>query len=221
MVKADNIVLNRKKLIISIVCVLAVIAAVVLYMNYGSNLLPGKALASVNGEKIYEKTVIETQSIISKQTGQNVNESAALKQEIGRVLLLQEVKTKGISTNKTEAEALILMKASQQGMSMDDLKSELKKQGSSYNDLVKAYQEQLNIQKLSKELMASYNVTISDAAAIKFFNENKQAITQTNSSLQYKDISVQIKDYLLQIEQQKIIIEHIKQLEAEAKIEYY
>ena len=100
---------------------------------------------------------------------------------------------------------------------MNQLKEDLKKEGSSYEEAIEIYKNQLEMQKYLNETIKLPEINESEAK--KFYDKNKEQLGG-DKALSYEEMKNQIIGYLTLIEQQKEISKLIGDLRAEANIEY-
>ncbi|MBS3072580.1 SurA N-terminal domain-containing protein [Candidatus Pacearchaeota archaeon] len=223
--KGENITLNKKQIMVGIVVIALIIAGVIIYMNWSNieGLMPSKTVALVNGIKINQDELDQAISAIKGQTNGVVNETQVIEQLVARELLVQETNKRGITVSVEEAEMLLSQHLSQQGATIDDLKSQLNKK-SDYDFIIKGYQEQIALGKLTDQLLVSENISVSDEEAKEFFDKNQHLfnLVQSNGkNATYNDVKDSIKQLLEQQKENNVIGELINSLKNQSEIVYY
>src|SRR3989344_3899210 len=198
MANKDFVTLSKKNVIIGIIVIVIIILGVIVYLNLASikDLMPSKAIATVNG--------------------------IIIDQLVSRELLVQEANKRGITTDVKEAEYLLSTHLSQQGATIEDLKSRLNKK-SDYDFIIKGYVEQISLGKLTDQLFENKKLEITDQESKEFFDKNQQLfnLVQSNGKhATYTDVKDQIKTLLKQQKQNKIIGELIDSLKNQSEIIY-
>lgn len=179
-------------------------------------------VAEVNGEEILLGEVQEAQAVIQAQSGQMVQESALLDQLVTKELLLQEADDRGVSVTRQEAQSSLEQQITQNGMTIDQFKQRLQSQDSTYDETLALYQDQITIDALLQEEIASTEVTVSDSEAQTFFDENIDSIkNQLGEDAAFEDVSDLIKNTITQQKQQGIVTDFISQLKSDAEIIKY
>ncbi|GEM_PF-4303211 len=224
MANKDFVTLSKKNVIIGIIVIAIIILGVVVYFNLASikDLMPSKAIATVNGIKIDQKQLDQAIAAVQSQTQGVVNETQVIDQLVSRELLVQEAEKRGITTDVKEAEDLLSTHLSQQGATIDDLKSKLNKK-SDYDFIIKGYIEQISLGKLTDQLFENENLEVTDQESKEFFDKNQQLfnLVQSNGkNATYTDVKDQIKTILKQQKQNKIIGELIDSLKNQSEIVY-
>lgn len=179
-------------------------------------------VAEVNGEEIHLNEVKEAQAVIQAQSGQKVQGSALIDQLVTKELLLQEADDRGVSVSSQEAKTSLEEQVKQNGMTVEQFKQNLQQQGSTYDDTISLYREQIAIDELLSDAVSSTDVSVSDSEAQTFFDENIDAIKgQFGEDATYEDVSEPIKNTLIQQKQQGLVTEFINQLKSDAEIITY
>src|SRR3989344_4114153 len=224
MANKDFVTLSKKNVIIGIIVIVIIILGVIVYLNLASikDLMPSKAIATVNGIKIDQKQLDQAIAAVQSQTQGVVNETQIIDQLVSRELLVQEANKRGITTDVKEAEYLLSTHLSQQGATIEDLKSRLNKK-SDYDFIIKGYVEQISLGKLTDQLFENKKLEITDQESKEFFDKNQQLfnLVQSNGKhATYTDVKDQIKTLLKQQKQNKIIGELIDSLKNQSEIIY-
>ena len=224
MANKDFVTLSKKNVIIGIIVIVIIILGVIVYLNLASikDLMPSKAIATVNGIKIDQKQLDQAIAAVQSQTQGVVNETQIIDQLVSRELLVQEAEKRGITTDVKEAEDLLSTHLSQQGATIEDLKSRLNKK-SDYDFIIKGYVEQISLGKLTDQLFENKKLEITDQESKEFFDKNQQLfnLVQSNGkNATYTDVKDQIKTLLKQQKQNKIIGELIDSLKNQSEIIY-
>ncbi|NIP61670.1 MAG: hypothetical protein GWN01_10935 [Nitrosopumilaceae archaeon] len=179
-------------------------------------------VAEVNGEGIHLNEVKEAQAVIQAQSGQQVQGTALLDQLVTKELLLQEADARDISITTQEAKSSLESQITQNGMTIDQFKQRLQQQGTSYEDTVSLYREQITIDALLKDAVSGTDVSVSESEAQSFFDENTDAIqNQFGEDTAYEDVSDAIKNTITQQKQQGLVTEFINELKSDAEIITY
>lgn len=225
MTNKDFVTLSKKNVIIGIVVIVVIILGVVAYLNWASikDLMPSKTIATINGIKIDQKQLDQAIVAVQSQTQGVVNETQVIDQLVSRELLVQEAEKRGITTSVQEAEDLLSTHLAQQGATIDDLKNKLNKK-SDYDFIIKGYEEQISLGKLTDLLFENENLDITDQESKEFFDKNQQLfnLVQSNGkNATYNDVKDQIKALLKQQKQNKVIGELINSLKNQSEIVYY
>lgn len=239
---------NKKTLIISTVSAAVVIASIILVYYSSDFTIPSEAstieespmvdtespivdtenppvsndnpvVAVVNDEEIRFDLVEQSQNMIQLQTGQVVDQDTTLDRLVTKTLLLQEAENRGITIPQTQAKSEFERRISQSGMSLENLKQQLQQQGTSYQETVMLFQEQLIINELLGEVISGNNIQVTDNEAKLFFEDNLEIIqNQVGSNVTYEVVSNQIKSHISQQKQEKLVSDFISDLEGEADI---
>ncbi len=179
-------------------------------------------IAEVNGQEIHLQELQEAQAIIQAQSGQMVDGSALLDQLITKELLLQEAESRDISVTPQEAETTLEQQITQNGLTVDQFKQRLQTQGTTYQETLVLYQEQITIDELLADEVSSSDLSVSDSEAESFFDENLDAIKgQFGEDTVYEDISDLIKNTVLQQKQQGLVTDLVDQLKSDAEVITY
>ncbi|MEK6873231.1 MAG: SurA N-terminal domain-containing protein [Nanoarchaeota archaeon] len=225
MVNRDYVTLNKKQIIIGVIILALVIIGVIVYFNWNNikDLLPSKTIAMVNGAKIDQKKLDQAISSVQSQTQGAVNQTQVIDQLIARELLIQEAGKRGITTSAEEAETLLSQHLSQQGATIDDLKAKLAKK-SDYDFIIKGYEEQISLGKLTEQIFQDQEIIVSDQETREFFDKNPKLfnLVQSNGkNATYNDVKDQIKVLLEQQKQNKVVGELVSSLKNQSEIVYY
>jgi hypothetical protein len=225
MANRDFVTLNKKHISIGIAIIILIILGGVVYFNWENikDLMPSKTVALVNGVKINQQELDRAIQAVQSQTTATVNETEVVDQLVARELLVQEAEKRGITTSVEEAEALLITHLSQQGATLEDLKSKLNKQ-SDYDFIIQGYEEQISLGKLTDQIFEGEDLSVSDIEAKEFFDKNQKLfnLVQSNGkNATYSDVKDQIKILLEQQKQNAVIGELIDSLKNQSEIEYY
>lgn len=179
-------------------------------------------VAEVNGEEIMLGEVRNIQGVIQAQSGQRMDSATLLDQLVTKSLLLQEAEEREISVTRTEAEDALEQRISQNNLTVEQFQQRLESQGTTYDETLGFYQEQLIIDELLQTEIESTDIEVSEDEAQSFFEANKDAIAgQMGGDVAYEDISEQIKNTIRQQKQQGMITEFVSDLRSEAQIIKY
>lgn len=225
MANRDFVTLNKRHIAVGIAIIILIILCVVIYFNWENikGLMPSKTVALVNGVKINQQELDRAIQAVQSQTTATVNETEVVNQLVARELLVQEAEKRGITTSVEEAETLLITHLSQQGVTLEDLKSKLNKQ-SDYDFIIQGYEEQISLGKLTDQLFEGEELSVSDMEAKEFFDKNQKLfnLVQSNGkNATYSDVKDQIKVLLEQQKQNAVIGELIDSLKNQSEIEYY
>ncbi len=181
------------------------------FINSQNNNNP--VVAEVNGQEIRLEDVQDAVNMETSQ-GQMIDNVTALDRMIAKILLLEEAQTRNITMTMTEVEDEITSMYVQSGLSQEQFEEKLEEIGTTYDQTLKMYREELIINKMLADEISKTELQISDEEVRKVFDDNKDVImAQMGNSTVFDDISSQLKTTLLQEKQQKIaldIIEHLK-----------
>lgn len=170
-------------------------------------------VAEVNGQEIRLEDVQDAVDMETSQ-GQMTDNVTALERMIAKILLLEEAQARNITMTMTEVEDEITSMYVQSGLSQEQFEEKLEEIGTTYDQTLKMYREELIINKMLDDEISKTELQVSDEEAKKVFEDNKDVImAQMGNSTVFEDISSQLKTTLLQEKQQKIaldIIEHLK-----------
>lgn len=165
--------------------------------------------AEVNGEEILMSDVEQIQQM-AQQQGQQVDEATVAEQLVDQKLLIEEAKDRGLEVSTEEAEDFVEESVSAQGMTLEDVKSQV---GDEFSTLLEEQKEQLLIQKLLDD--EGGNLTVTDEEIEEFYEENKQMLG--NSSLE--EVKPELEPMIEQQKQQEIITSLSEELKEDAEIE--
>lgn len=178
-------------------------------------------IAEVNGDEIYLQELRQAQATSQAQTGQGVESTVLFDQLITKELLLQEAENRDISVTAEEAKTSLEEQIEQNGMEVDQFKQSLQAQGTTYDDTIGLYQEQLTINELLTDETSSGSV-VSESEKESFFDENMDAIKgQFGDDVAYEDVADMIEVTILQQKQQGAVMEFVNQLRGNAEIITY
>ncbi len=216
----------NKKLAAGIASVTAISVIVIsLFLLMPSDMMPDETnftnsqnndnpiVAEVNGQEIRLEDVQDAVDMETSQ-GQMTDNVTALERMIAKILLLEEAQARNITMTMTEVEDEITSMYVQSGLSQEQFEEKLEEIGTTYDQTLKMYREELIINKMLDDEISKTELQVSDEEAKKVFEDNKDVImAQMGNSTVFEDISSQLKTTLLQEKQQKIaldIIEHLK-----------
>jgi len=225
MMNNNSIILNKKVIGIVSGSVIAVIA-LVLFLPVSSEIMLNEieftnqedennpVVAEVNDKKIRLNDIQDAVNMEISQ-GQTIDRISALEQMIAKILLLEEAQERNITITIAEAEEEITAMYTQSGLSQAEFEEKLEQIGTTYDQTLEMYREELLINKMLSDEVSKAEIQISDDEAKLVFDENKDVIlAQVGNSTVFDDVSSQIKMTLLQQKQQKMaldIIEHLKE----------
>src|SRR3989344_2416492 len=204
--KKDTINISKKNLIIISIILAGVIIGIILYSQNPSIFKQDKVVVTVNGEKIKQSSIDSIQKFALIR-GQELTQQQAVEQ----------AESQGYVITKEQAEEKLSFKLSEEGSNLNQLKEDLKKEGSSYEEAIEIYKNQLEMQKYLNETIKLPEINESEAK--KFYDKNKEQLGG-DKALSYEEMKNQIIGYLTLIEQQKEISKLIGDLRAEANIAY-
>jgi len=171
-------------------------------------------VAEINDQKIRLNDVQNAVNMEISQ-GRMIDSATTLDRMIAKILLLEEAHARNITITMAEVEEEITSMYVQNGLSKSQFEEKLGEIGTSYDQTIEMYQEELTINKMLSDEVSKAEIQISDEEAKLVFDENKNIIlSQVGNSTVFEDVSSQIKITLLQQKQQKIaldIIEHLKE----------
>src|SRR3989344_398335 len=214
--KKDTINISKKNLIIISIILAGVIIGIILYSQNPSIFKQDKIVVTVNEEKIKQSSIDSIQKFALIR-GQELTQQQAVEQAIYEELLVQKAESQGYVITKEQAEEKLSFKLSEEGSNLNQLKEDLKKEGSSYEEAIEIYKNQLEMQKYLNETIKLPEINESEAK--KFYDKNKEQLGG-DKALSYEEMKNQIIGYLTLIEQQKEISKLIGDLRAEANIAY-
>ena len=181
------------------------------FINSQNNNNP--VIAEVNGQEIRLEDVQDAVNMEISQ-GQMIDNVTALDRMIAKILLLEEAQARNITITMTEVENEITSMYVQSGLSQEQFEEKLEEIGTTYDQTLKMYREELIINKMLADEISKTELQVSDEETRKVFEDNKDVIiAQMGNNTVFDDISSQLKTTLLQEKQQKIaldIIEHLK-----------
>jgi parvulin-like peptidyl-prolyl isomerase len=178
-------------------------------------------VAEINDQKIRLEDVQDAVNMETSQ-GQMIDSATALDRMIAKILLLEEAQARNITITMAEVEEEIISMYAQSGLSQAQFEEKLEEIGTSYDQTLEMYREELIINKMLSDEVSKAEIQISDEDAKLVFDENKNAIlSQVGNSTVFEDISSQIKTTLLQQKQQKITLDIIEHLIEKAVIITY
>lgn len=216
---SSKISIKKSQLMIILGVVIIIALGVLVYYNW-DNLKWDKTLAKVNGESIKESEVERVKQAFKQQTGIEANSSQAIDQLVSRKLLLQEVERRGISTSEEEVEQILLVRLEEMGSNLEEFKVEVEVSGD-YNELISAYKEQFNLEKLVEEITLEENITVSEEEIKEFYELYEESLASGGNDTSYNEIKDQIKEVLLQQKQSESIYNLIEDLKSSSEIVYY
>lgn len=153
-----------------------------------------------------------------KQARQNF-----LNQKISFQLIENEAKKRNITVKDNEIDAKLDEVKASLTEQKQDLNKMLKERGMTLKDAKNEIRTQLLLQKFVDSLAG--NVTVTDAEAKKYFNENKDRLSQMASGganhgpLKYEYIKESLKGILLQNKKSLLVQQWVADSRAKAKIE--
>jgi len=178
-------------------------------------------VAEINGQKIRLDDVKDAVFMETSQ-GQMIDSITALDKMIAKILLLEEAQARNITITVTEVEKVITSMYVQSGLSQSQFEEKLEEIGTTYEQTLKMYRDELIINKMLADEVSKAEIQISDEDAKKVFDENKNTImAQIGNNTAFEDISSQIKTTLLQQKQQSIALDIIEHLKNKAMIIIY
>ncbi len=178
-------------------------------------------VAEVNGQTI---RLDEVTNIINTgiSQGQRLNSITALDRIIAKTLLLEEAQNRDIMIPMSDAVVAITTMYVQSGLSQEQFEERLEQIGTTYDQTLEAYREELIINEMLIDEISNIELQVSDKEAIIFFEENTDTIkAQIGNSTVFDDVSSQIKTTLLQQKQQQITLDFIENLKDKAIILTY
>ena len=163
-------------------------------------------VAEVNGEKISQSKVEETQQSFDAK-GQQINKKQAVEYLIEMELLSQKAKSEGYSVSKEEAENKLKQQRSQQGQNIDSLKEQIEMHGRDYNEFIREQQKQFLIQKYLEKGLKKENFSVSEDEKKEFYENvyKKRALQQSNKAPSYNESEREIVKILLVQKHREVI----------------
>jgi hypothetical protein len=178
-------------------------------------------ISEVNDQEIRLKDVQEAINMETSQ-GQTIDSTVALERMIAKILLLEEANARNISISMTETEEEITSMYVQSGLSQEQFEDKLEEFGTTYDQTLKMYREEMIINKMLADEVSKAELLISDEEVKQVFEDNKDTImAQMGNSTLFEDVSSQIKITLLQQKQQDIALDIIEHLKEKAAITTY
>ncbi|QUC64157.1 SurA N-terminal domain-containing protein [Nitrosopumilus sp. K4] len=175
-------------------------------------------VAEVNGQKILLDEVAESIRLASMQ-GQQLNNSTALDQIITKTLLLEEAQERGITVALDDAAAKLEENYLQNGLTKQQFEQRLDQLGSTYDDTLEMYREQMVINQMLIDEISDVEIQISEREAMSFFNENIDTIkSQIGENTVYEDVSSQLKETLRLQKQRQMVSDLVSELRDDATI---
>ena len=170
-------------------------------------------VAEINDKKIRLSDVQDAVNMEISQ-GQMIDDITALDRMIAKILLLEEAQSRNITITMTEVEDEITSMYTQSGLSQAQFKEKLEEIGTTYDQTLEMYREELIINKMLADEVSKAEIQITNEEVKSVFEENRDVmLAQVGNSTVFEDVSSQIKTTLLQQKQQEIaldIIEHLK-----------
>ena len=170
-------------------------------------------VAEINDKKIRLSDVQDAVNMEISQ-GQMIDDITALDRMIAKILLLEEAQARNITITMTEVEDEITSMYTQSGLSQAQFEEKLEEIGTTYDQTLEMYREELIINKMLADEVSKAEIQITNEKVKSVFEENRDVIlAQVGNSTVFEDVSSQIKTTLLQQKQQEIaldIIEHLK-----------
>jgi peptidyl-prolyl cis-trans isomerase SurA len=183
---------------------------------------PDSVIALVNGEDIRLRDLKEAQAIILAQTGQQMQDTALLDQLVTKELLLQEAERRNISVTRDEARSSLEQQITQSGTTVDQFEQSLAAQGTTLDDTVTLYREQIIIDQTLEDTIASTEFSVSESESQSFFDENIDTIkSQFGEDVAYDDVAEIIESTILQQKQQSAVTDVVNHLKSNADITTY
>ena len=178
-------------------------------------------VAEINDEVIRFDQVEDIVNTYLAQ-GQRLSKSAALDRIIVETLLLDEAELRGIDVTIEEAETQLTNTYQQSGLTQEQFSQRLKQLGTTYDETLEMYRDQLIINDLLSEELSGVDVSVSDEEAQIFYEQNLQTIqSQLGNTTVFEDVSPQIKSTLQQQKQQQFVSNFIEELKDDAMILTY
>lgn len=178
-------------------------------------------VAEINGNEIRLDEVtylIDTEIMQGKQ----LDSITALDMVITKALLLEEAQKRDIAITLNDAEEQMTERYTQNGMSLEEIKNELEKIGTTYDKTLETFREELIINEMLSREISAIDIQITDQEAMLVFDNNMDVIkAQVGNSTVFADVSSQIKENLLQQKQQEAALEFIEEIENNALIIKY
>ena len=178
-------------------------------------------VAEINGQEIRLEDVQDAVNMEISQ-GQTIDSVGALERIIAKILLLEEAQNRNVSITMAEVEDEITAMYVQSGLSQEQFEDKLQEIGTTYDQTLMMYREELIINKMLADAVSKAELQISDEDAKSVFDDNRDVITaQMGNSTVFEAVSSQIKATLLQQKQQSIALDIIKSLREKAVITTY
>jgi len=178
-------------------------------------------IAKVNGQEIRLEEVNDVIKAGFFQ-GQTLDGASALDMIITKVLLLEEAQKRDIIITMIDAEEKLTASYIQNGLSKEQFEEKLGEFGTTYDQTLDRFREELIINKMLTNEISNVDIQISDEEAKIFLDDNKDMIkTQVGNNTIFDDVSSQIKTNLLQQKQQQVVLDFIENLESKAIVIKY
>ncbi|MBU0906660.1 MAG: SurA N-terminal domain-containing protein [Nanoarchaeota archaeon] len=176
-----------------------------------------KIVAYVNDHPITQEEIEKTQKYLEAQTGQIINQTDALKRVISEKLILDDAEKNGFTQSIEDTEKEISQILAAKNQTLTDFKKTIKAQGSSYEDGIEYYRQQLLINNYLNQLP---KINITDTEALAYYNENKDKLFVGNMTVPFKQISQRLKTAMEKKQGQEEITAYLAKLHENAKIIY-
>jgi len=221
----STIYLNKKLIgLISGSAIIVIVLALFLFMSSETMLSEigfteiqdenNPVVAEINDQKIRLDDVLDVVNMEASQ-GRTIDSVTVLDRMIAKILLLEEAQARNVTITMNEVEEEITTMYVQSGLSQAQFEEKLEDIGTTYDQTLEMYRDELIINKMLADEVSKAEIQISDEEAKSIFDNNKDMIlSQIGNSTSIEDVLSQIKITLLQQKQQKIaldIIEHLKE----------
>jgi len=176
-----------------------------------------EVVATVNQEKITRED-LDLHKTVLQQQGQNVGDERALQDLINQKLLYQEAK-KEVNLSDKQVEANLEQRLASQGMSLDDFKQQISKQGEDYGEIKNRLRKQIILSQYYQVVRQESDINVSDDEAKTFYEQNEQMISQQAPNSSFEDLKPVIKQQLKQQKMQQVVQNLLNNLRSNASIQ--
>ncbi len=174
-------------------------------------------VAKVNQEEITRED-LDAYKVMLEQEGGASDDMTAIQGLINQKILYQEAK-KEIEISPSETEQIMKQQLSNQGMTLEEFKSQVNKQGQDYDEVIGSFKQQIILSQYYQNMINDSGVNITDKEAKDFYEENKEIFLQQAPNSSYEDLEEIIKEKLKSQKTQGLLQEKIMKLRENAEIE--
>lgn len=177
-------------------------------------------IAKVNGEEITSQEVSQIQNELSTQ-GQEVTQEQAVQQAVTVKVLEAEVESGGYLLSTEEVETQLSSQLSQQGMSLEEFKTQVENSGSSYEDALDNYRFQFSIEHYFSEVLDTQSIEVTQEEVEQFYQQyTQQAQAQGQEVQELEEIRSQLEEQIRSQKESQLRNQHIQSLVEQADVEY-